>query len=270
MTPEENVRLGKIEEALSGLQEKIRQAPADRDLRRFLWQLLCLLGKWEKALTQLQILADMDADSLLLAQAFQSVIGCEMIRSEVFQGKRSPLIFGEPKEWISWMIQANTMTGEGQYKPAQELRARALEAAPAIGGLINGEAFAWIGDADSRLGPIVEAVIDGKYFWVPFERVARISVERPSDLRDLVWIPAVFGWTNGGEATGFIPVRYPGSEASADGGIRMARKTDWVEREEETFLGLGQRMFATDQGEFPLLEIRTIELALNATETAVE
>jgi type VI secretion system protein ImpE len=267
MTPEESLRAGSVDDALGSLYEKVRKAPADCALRRFLFQLLCVAGKWEKALTQLQVLAEMDADSLLLAQIFRPVIACEMIRADVFQGKRSPLIFGEPGEWMGWMIQANTMAAEGQFKPAQELRDRALEAAPATSGSLNGEAFAWIGDADSRLGPMLEAVIDGKYFWVPFERVTRVSVERPADLRDLVWIPAKFTWTNGGEATALIPVRYPGSEASADGGIRLARKTEWLTHEAETFFGLGQRMFATDRGEYPLLEVRLIELTLNAGES---
>ena len=35
----------------------------------------------------------------------------------------------------------------------------------------------------------------------------------------------------------------------------MARRTDWQEKPGETYLGSGQRMFATDVGEYPLLEI---------------
>jgi type VI secretion system protein ImpE len=266
MTPEESLKAGRVDEALAGLSEQVRKAPADPALRRFLFQLLAVAGKWEKALTQLQVLADMDADSMLLAQGFRPVIGCEIFRAEVFQGRRGPLIFGEPTEWMGWMVQANTMAAEGHLKPAQELRARALDAAPAVAGAINGEAFEWICDADSRLGPMLETIIDGKYFWVPFERVARVVMEPPSDLRNLIWIPAKFGWTNGGEATGLIPVRYPGSEASEDGGLRLARRTDWLDRGEETFFGLGQRMFATDAGEYSLLEVRTIELTLNPAE----
>ena len=260
MTVEEDLKAGNVDQALSGLYERVRSAPADAKLRRFLFQLLCVAGKWEKALTQLQVLNDMDADSSLLAQVFRPVIGCEMLRAEVFKGTRTALIFGEPTDWIGWLVQANTLVAEARFGPARELRERALEVAPAIAGKINGQAFEWISDADSRLGPLVEAMLDGKYFWVPFERISRISVERPSDLRDLVWIPAKFGWRNGGETSGFIPSRYSGSEDAAEGGIRLSRKTEWQEREEETFCGLGQRMFSTDGGDFPLLEVQSIEL----------
>src|SRR6266446_2777536 len=165
MNPDEYLKAGKVDEALAGLYEAIRTAPADAALRRFLFQLLCVTGKWAKALTQLQILAEIDSESSLLAQIFKPVIACEMLRTEVFKGRRTSLIFGEPKAWIGWMVQANTLIAEGQFKPARELRERALDSAPAIAGAINETAFEWIADADSRLGPVVEAMIDGKYFW---------------------------------------------------------------------------------------------------------
>jgi type VI secretion system protein ImpE len=66
-------------------------------------------------------------------------------------------------------------------------------------------------------------------------------------------------WVNGGEAVGLIPTRYPGSEASEDNSIRLARKTDWLEAGENGATGLGQRMLVTDETEFPLLEVRSIK-----------
>ena len=43
--------------------------------------------------------------------------------------------------------------------------------------IIDGKAFAWIADADMRLGPICEAVINGRYYWLPFVHIARIVIE---------------------------------------------------------------------------------------------
>jgi type VI secretion system protein ImpE len=62
-------------------------------LRIFLFQLHCLLGNWSKALLQLQVIAGIDPDTMLLAQIFQPVINCEAFRTGVFQGKLTPLIF---------------------------------------------------------------------------------------------------------------------------------------------------------------------------------
>ena len=44
----------------------------------------------------------------------------------------------------------------------------------------------------------------------------------------------------------------------SDNSLRLARKTEWVDRGEDTYLGSGQRMFATDQGETALTEARQI------------
>jgi type VI secretion system protein ImpE len=59
---------------------------------------------------------------------------------------------------------------------------------------------------------------------------------------------------------GLISTRYPGSETSGDDGIRLARKTDWVEHAAQVFAGLGQRMLATDAGEYALMDLRRIDL----------
>ena len=87
-----------------------------------------------------------------------------------------------------------------------------------------------------------------------------IEFEPPTDLRDLVWLPASFTWANGGQTVGLVPVRYPGSEQSADNAIRMARKTDWQALSDTAQLGLGQRLLATDGDDYALLDVHKIEL----------
>ena len=261
MKAQELVQAGQLDESLLKLQEEVRNNPADARLRVFLFQLLCVLGQWERALTQLQVLAGMDSSSLMLARIFQPVIQCEVFRGEVFAGKRTPILFGEPQEWMGLLVQANELFGQGQTKAALELRDRAFEAAPVTAGKVNDQPFEWIADADQRLGPVLEVILEGRYYWVPFCRIQRLFMEKPSDLRDLVWMPAQFLWSNGGEASGHIPTRYAGTERSTDAALRLARKTDWRAPAEGFNVGLGQRILATDQEDWPLLECRTIDLA---------
>jgi type VI secretion system protein ImpE len=203
----------------------------------------------------------MDADSMLLAEIFTPVLHCEALRAEVFAGRRSPLIFGEPEEWIGLLVQANQLVAEGKFDAAAELRTRAFDAAPAVGGKLNDHSFEWIADADSRLGPLLEVIMEGKYYWVPFHRIQSVKTEAPTDLRNFVWTAGQFTWTNGGHTPGFIPTRYPGSESVGESSIRLAKKTDWLQKDAETYIGLGQRLFATNETELPLLEVRSLELA---------
>ena len=261
MTAQEHLANGQPDAALIELQNEIRARPEDPKLRIFLFQLHCVLGNWPKALTQLQVIAGIDPDTTLLAQIFQPVINCEALRAGVFAGKLTPLIFGEPIEWIGLLVKAAEHIARGEYAAAAELRNRAFEAAPETAGTLDGKPFTWLADADSRLGPMLELILEGKYYWVPFCRIRRIAMEAPSDLRDLVWVPAQFVWSNGGEASGHIPTRYARTETSTDGAMRLARKTEWEEMAEQTFIGLGQRVLVTDEGEHPLLQCRLIDFA---------
>jgi len=260
MNSAELVRAGQLDEGLTALQTEIRAKPDDPQLRIFLFQLNCVLGRLDKALSQLQVVANLDAETMLMAQIFRPVITCELLRREVFAGKRTPMIFGQPTEWLGQLIQANQLIAQGEYTAAAQLRDSAFEAAPTSAGQVNGEPFEWIADVDSRFGPVLEVILEGKYYWLPFCRVLKIQTEKPSDLRDLVWMPALLTLSTGATVPAHLPVRYPGTEANSASELRLARKSDWQDQPGDTHLGLGQRVWTTDAAEYPLLTCRTIEL----------
>lgn len=259
-----NLREGNLEQAKALLQDQVRKEPAVPKHRVFLFQLLSVLGEWERALTQLNVLADMDASTLPMVQTYREALRCEVFRSEVFTGRKSPLLLGEPEPWVALVMEALRLTAEGKVDQAKSLRDRAFEEAQAVPGAIGGEPFAWLADADPRLGPLLEVIVNGRYYWVPFERVRTLRIEEPTDLRDFVWIPAELEWANGGETVGLIPARYVGSENCSDAGLRLARRTEWEDLGAGTVRGLGQRMLATDQGEYPILDVRELRLEVHA------
>lgn len=257
---EASIRAGAPKAALAPLTAAVKAHPADPKLRIFLAQLLCVLGQWERAHTQLNVIADMDELAAPMREMVGHALRCELLRAAVFAGKRSPMIFGQPEPWLASLIESLLQAGAGQPELSRSLAAQALEQAPARKGQINGAPFEWIADGDARLGPVLEAMVNGRYYWVPFNRLARVDIEAPTDLRDMVWLPAQLQFDNGGEVIAMLPVRYPGSEQSADEAILMARKTEWRADGEDRWLGLGQRVLVTDQGEYDLLAVRSIEL----------
>lgn len=257
---ENAVRSGDPVLALKLLQDAVRSKPGDAQLRVFLFQLLCVQGEWDRALVQLELCAEMDAAALAMRETYRDAVACERLRAGVFDGSRSPMLFGEPEPWIALLIESLIRAGRGEAQAAEQLRSDAFDAAPPSSGVMDGQAFEWIADCDMRLGPVLEAIVNGRYYWIPFLRLARIDFEEPADLRDYVWLPAHLRFVNGGESVALIPARYPGSEAAGDGLLALGRKTDWSEPAPGVFHGIGQRVFATDAGEYPLLDIRCIEL----------
>lgn len=244
--------------ALAAATALVRKNPADPRLRVALFQLLLVTGQWDRALTQGKVAADMDAGAIPMARVFEILITCEKMRQQVLAGQSTPLIMGEPPAWLAGMFEALRLQNQGSNEAAAQVRASALEQAPAVPGSIDGERFEWCSDADSRFGPVLEACITGKYYWIPFEQIASISIEEPVDLRDFTWAPVVIEFVNRGQTDAFVPSRYPGSETQTDGALQLARSTAWNEPAPGTFIGLGQREFATDASTYPMLACRSI------------
>ena len=249
------------------LRKLIQKQPQRSDLRIFLFQIYCVQGEWIKAATQLDVLLELDPSSKPMVETYREALKCEALRREVFDGKRSPLVLGKPDDWLALLIEALRVDAEGRPDAAAELRAKALEAAPATSGKIDDTPFAWLADADGRLGPVLEAIINGKYYWVPISRLIRIEIEKPADLRDFVWAPATLTLENGAANVALVPTRYPGTERESEVALRLARATDWREQPGGAWHGVGQRMLTTDQAEIALLDARVISLDTELVES---
>lgn len=252
------LKSGDLAGCLKEVTERVRKDASATAPRVFLFQLFCVLGQWERARRQLYILKDMDASTVPMFETYDAVIQCEHIRQAVFAGKRTALMFGKPSQWSADLSAGLAALAEGRADEAERLRDQAFENAPESKGTINGDAFEWIADADGRLGPVLEAFINGHYYWVPMNCIASMRLEPPEDLRDLVWAPAEFKWANEGEAVGFIPARYPGSESAEDSRLALARLTEWEELGNDLVIGHGQRLLVTDQNDYPFLGVTEI------------
>ncbi|MCC5786832.1 MAG: hypothetical protein JJU33_09045 [Phycisphaerales bacterium] len=258
-TPETLIKEGKLDEAIDAAKEQVRADPSKAEYRVSLFQLFAITGDWARALNQLNVASELDPGASMMAQVCGPALQAEGFRREVFSGKRSPMIFGEPPEWIGLAIEAVRLLASGHPDKAAAARAEWLEKAEAVPGAIDDEPFGWLADADDRMGPVLEALIDGKYFWVPMSRIESIQIEPPTDLRDLVWTPATLQWTTGASSVALLFARYPGSELASDPLIRLGRKTEWNDQGGGGFFtGLGQREFATDKGEHALLQTRSV------------
>lgn len=265
-SPEQLLAAGDPQGALKALQQKVRANAADVRLRTFLFQLLAVLGQWQRAADQLKVCGELDAGTLAMVNTYRTALECEAVREAVFAGRTLPHVFGPPTEWVALLAQALKLDAEGQPAAAAAQRAEALEHAEARAGTIEDQtgeqAFEWIADADSRLGPVLEVIINGRYGWLPMVHLASLSIEPVTDLRDLVWAPAHLTFSNGGETVALLPTRYAGTPLAEGGALAMSRQTDWIELGSGTgqYRGVGQRVLATDAAERGLLEIRRLAL----------
>jgi len=268
VSAEELLKSGDLDGALAALQADIRADAANPALRIFLFQLLSVRGDWKRAIAQLKLSAEMDGTATPMAQTYREGIICEVYREKVFTGEKDPLIFGEPAEWIALMVEALKSNAAGNAERAAETRARAFDLAPSLSGKIDGQAFEWIADADMRLGPLLEVIVNGRYFWMPFTSIAMAKFEDPIDLRDAVWTPAEIKLANGGDIVALIPTRYAGTVEHGTNSDRLARSTQWNDLGADTFAGIGQRLLTTDLGDTALMDMRLLEMDVEVPDAA--
>jgi type VI secretion system protein ImpE len=264
-TPQSLLTSGDPNGALQLLQAQVRANAADAKLRIFLFQLLCVVGAWPRALTQLKVCGELDAGTLAMVATYRTAIECELLRESVFEGKTTPMVLGQPQPWVALLIEALKADAQGLHAAAQSMRDDAFDQAPTAAGTLNGEPFEWLADADPRLGPVLEVIVNGRYAWVPFASLASVHVDPPTDLRDLVWTAAHLTFPQGGEAAALIPSRYIGTAQQGEGPLQMARQTVWRTAPGGSHTGIGQRVLATDSTEHGLLDVKHIAFHVTAT-----
>jgi type VI secretion system protein ImpE len=222
---------GRLDEAIEALGAEVRDNPTDAQRRAFLFELLCFAGQYDRAEKQLKVLGTAGRDAEMGALLYHAALHAERLRQEMFEKQTFP-----------------------------------VTSAKVVGGTINGQAFTTITDADPRIGPRLEVFAAGQYMWLPFEHLETVRAEAPKRLRDLLWAPAIvrpaetFQGLELGEA--LIPAIAPLTWRAGDGAVRLGRVTEWVDLEDGGQAPIGQKMLLVDDEEFPMLELRELEIVL--------
>ena len=225
-------REGRLADAVSSLGDALRDDPTDVKGRTFLFELLCFSGAYDRAHKQLDAIASADAEIGLGTAWYHEALHAEEQRQEMFRSGDLP---------------------EGTASP--------------VSGVLNGTPFEDLRDADPRIGPRLEAIVGGRYLWLPLQHVARLTAEPPARLRDLFWMPASFDGAPGvGEYAGevLLPAMSPLSWQHPDEAVRLGRMNDWWELESGEEIPVGTKLLLVDGKEYPLLEVR--ELIISSPE----
>jgi type VI secretion system protein ImpE len=259
---------GSLAAHTDAVASRIRRHPGDADLRAQLFQLLAVQGEWERAAEQVRLCAELNPQAAPMALMYDRAMAAERQREAVLAGAADPTFPGPRSPWLDLMLEAlrRDATAPGE---AAALRADALEAAEPGSGMLRGEAqaapvaFQWIADGDSRLGPVFEFILGEHYGWLPFPHVRKAQLLPPEGLCDMIWAQAEITLADGRVVHGLVPARYPAPRgqriADQHDRVKLGRRTEWIPLHGDTYAGIGQKMWITDQGEHALLDTRTLE-----------
>lgn len=224
-------KAGKLDEAIDAVSARLRDEPGDTAGRTFLFELLSFAGEYDRAEKHLDVVARSSSDAEMGAWMYRTALHAEKLRQEMFDSEAFPVTHPAPQ-------------------PPR--------------GTLNGEPFDSLTDADPRIGARLEVFAAGQYTWIPFEQLESVAADPPGRLRDLLWIPArvkvgeAFTGMELGEV--IVPALTPGTFRHPDGQVRLGRMNDWLEGTDGAQVPLGQKMLLVDGEEFPLLELRELQI----------
>jgi type VI secretion system protein ImpE len=99
----------------------------------------------------------------------------------------------------------------------------------------------------------------GKYFWVPFERVGRVTLYPTESPLDVLWRRCQIEVRGGTNGIMYLPELYVDSARSEDESLRVGQGTEWLGSEGEPVRGVGHRILAVDDEARPLVKIDALE-----------
>lgn len=245
---------------MDDVQARIRSQPTVAGHRWTLFQLLCVMEQWGRAIQQLQIFAQLSPGQAQAAQAYRDLIRAERWRAKVMSGLAQPGFVIDPPSWMQGLVEALRLSVAGEAGAADDMRETALDQAPLRSGRGAACSFEWIADSDSRLGPVCEVITAGRYRWLPFSDISGWEIGRPSALVDLVWAPCSIMLVDGTTTRGFMPARFPAiadmthDDATQDT-LRLGNTTMWAESGRTGVIAQGRKTWATSVGDIGLFEL---------------
>jgi type VI secretion system protein ImpE len=246
---------GELTAAIEALTQGVKSSPSDSRLRTFLFELLCFKGDWERADRQLDVIGHQSNSAEIGVQVYKNCIRAEQARRRLVSDGLVPHFLCEPPVYVDLHLDVVNRIREGNSEAAGEVLQKAEEQRPAISGVRGEQKFEDFRDLDDSVGPVLEVFVQDKYTWVPIEQIKGLSIDAPSQLRDLLWAPASIQ-TADKELRAFIPALYVNSSDHPDDRVKLGRMTDWMPIGGNAYRGMGLRVFTIDGEEKSVFELR--------------
>jgi type VI secretion system protein ImpE len=250
---------GQLKDAIAAQLAEVKQHPADSARRGFLCELLCFAGDLERVDLQLDTMGNQEPNLALGISLFRHLVRAEQARQEFYTTGRLPEFLEVPSPALKLHMQASIALREGKNQEAVQLLAAAEAQRPHPAGSCNGQAFTDLRDLDDLTASFFEVLTsNGKYYWIPTEKVESIEFHPPTRPRDLLWRRVRMIVHGGPDGEVYLPTIYAGSQADPDERMRLGRATDWRQASDAPVRGIGQRTFLVGDEARAILDMKEL------------
>ena len=248
------LKAGRLSEALERVAEEVKAKPGDLAARTFYFELLSLNGDLDRAAKQLNVLADNTGE---MGSLYAGAIQAERERRSFFHGGPRPRLLGETS-YASLYLEAVECYAAGQSAAVLD-RLQAAEPPTPLRALLNGCEIHELNDSHDLIGPFLELVIDGHYTWVHWESIHSLTIPEPRYLRHTLWTPASLLLHTGDQGQVLLFSLNVDSHLREED-LKLGRRTVWEQDAAGFTIAYGQKVIATEERDWPILEIRSVEV----------
>ncbi len=248
---------GKLSEAITQLQNEIKQNPIDTAKRAFLVELLCFAGELERADKQLDIISTQEPEALVGIGFWRQLIRAEKSRQEFYSAGRAPNFVNKPTDLINNLVTSSILIREENMAEALQLTEKTEDDRAPLCGSCNGVEFDDFRDLDDLNSGVLEVLANnGKYYWIGFDQINSIEFYTPERPIELLWRKAALDVDNGPDGEVFIPTIYFCSQGNE--GAQLGRISEWSQDTNQPLRGIGLRSFLVGDELKTILEIDQI------------
>jgi type VI secretion system protein ImpE len=265
-TAGELFRAGKLGAAIAAANVEVRRKPGDLGGRILLAELLVFAGNLERADALLDAAAQLDPTALVVVAEFRQLLRADLARRQFAREARVPEFLDEPTASLRAALAAQVALRGGDAAEAAAHAAELESLRPRVPGRLKRSgaeiAFDDFRDVDDLYAGFFEVLTtNGKYFWLPTERVGSILFHPPKRPRDLVWRRTTISVNQGPDGEVYLPVIYESADPDLRDLHRLGQGTDWTGEEAGPVRGIGQRVFLAGDDAYPIMEIAELSFS---------
>ncbi len=254
MTPQTALAEFRLRDALA-LQDKVAaERPNDAAAQLFLFELQLVANLFGEAWATLNAVHSPDPTWPASRAWYRRVVRCAAARE---RGRRPAFAAAVPRH-ARRRWQAIRALRQSRPAGAIDFIDRADHASPHILGHLDGRPFDGLRDADDRFASVLEAFVGGRYVWLPFEHLTRVTLAPSTRLLENAYRPARIRFADGGECAAVLPLVYPGSDA--EDVFLLGTETDHINPDAGPTRCVGGKVLLVGEEELALGEVRQLDV----------
>ncbi|WP_394144963.1 type VI secretion system accessory protein TagJ [Vibrio atypicus] len=251
---------GRLTKAIELCGDKLKDSPADFELRSLFIEMLCVDGQLERADQQLNLIVKQFPECLPGAMNMRQLVHAAQARVDFGVGGDTATYVGNGKHTLAPLIKLRMALRDENSEQLTDAAFKLEESRESRTVTINDMSVETLRDIDDSLAGYLEVFgTNGKYYLIPYSDICWLKFMPVESLFESVWRKAEIDILNGPSGEVFIPLTYLQSESDCE---KLGRETDWQQMLDSDFYqGRGLKLWLVNDSAFSITSLQVLEVS---------